>query len=737
MPEEVVVSWYDDVYCPSVRIFRCLEGMLGSFRKRAEADLYVWTSKHVDFLRERYGDAASLDAAPRAFAARHKMPWALRLFGRDPRPYETGRIDAKGTERRMSLRELRARLEELQGIGRRRAKYSVPRAWVDPEGLCGDPVPVDPIDWWGDVLARIEGAGRPMRRSEQRADWTRDAIVYGLFVRAAAAFDHDGDGRLVLLNRDGFRETGTFLKAIALLPYVRSLGCNAVHLLPIAAIGSDGRKGALGSPYAVRNPYRLDESLAEPLLGLGAETEFAAFVEAAHRLGLSVVLEFVLRTAAKDSDWVSEHPDWFYWIREDAPFGSPTFTESELRDVKERVAAGDRIDLPPPSDAYRSLFVGPELLTDVAWDGTGWIGRTKDGTSGRIPGAFADWPPDDLQPAWSDVTYLRMYDHPDFDYMAYNTLRMYEARLARPENAVDALWDRIAGVIPHYQGRFGIDGALIDMGHALPRALKARVIREARSLDAGFAFWDEEFRPGAGPKSEGYNAVVGNYWWAVHRPTELKGRLLRDLSERGAILPFFATPETHNTPRSAARVGGLARSRLTWVLGCFLPAVPFVHSGFELGETEPVNTGLDFSAEEIAMHPPERLALYSPVSFDWAGERDIIATIRAALAVRSEHLELVTDSSPSSLWRPDCTDERIISYVRAGDGKAILVVGLFGGDEAASVSIEVPFEDGVLVDALNDRRRYRILEGRIALDLNPWESVVVGGRCDPRANAAG
>jgi starch synthase (maltosyl-transferring) len=637
----------------------------------------------------------------------------------------------------MSLRALRARLGHLQRIGQRRGEYSVPSLWVDPDGPCGDPVPVDPIDWWADVLARIEGDGRSSRLLECCADWTRDAVVYSLFVRATAAFDHDGDGRVVLQNGDGFRETGTFVKAIALLPYVRSLGCNTVHLLPVTAIGSDGRKGALGSPYAVRNPYRLDESLAEPVLGLGAETEFAAFVEAAHRLGLRVVLEFVLRTAAKDSDWVSEHPEWFYWIRGDVSLGSPMFTETELRHVQERVAAGDRIDLPPPSDAYRSLFVRPELVADVAWNGTGWVGRMKDGTSGRIPGAFADWPPDDTQPAWSDVTYLRMYDHHDFNYMAYNTLRMYDTRLARPEYAVSSLWDRIAGIIPHYQERFRIDGALIDMGHALPSGLKARVIRETRNLDAGFAFWDEEFRPSAETRSEGYNAVVGNYWWEVHRPAELRRRLLRDLSKRGAILPFFAAPETHNTPRCASRAGGSARSRLAWVLGCFLPAVPFVHSGFDLGETQPVNTGLDFSAEEIARHPPERLALYSPLSFDWAGEREIVATIRAALAVRSEHRELVTDSSPSSLRLPHCADERIVGYVRAGGGKAILVVGLFGGDEAASASIEVPFGDGVLVDVLNDGRRHRILEGKIGLDLNPWDAVVVVGRCDPPGDAAG
>ncbi len=175
---------------------------------------------------------------------------------------------------------------------------------------------------------------------------------------------------------------------------------------------------------------------------------------------------------------------------------------------------------------------------------------------------------------------------------------------------------------------------------------------------------------------------------------------------------------------------------VSFVFQCPAACCGVLYSGFELGETEPVNTGLGFSAEEIARHPPGRLALYSPVSFDWAGEREIVATIRTALAVRFEHLELVTDSSPSSLWLPDCADERIVSYVRIGDGKGVLVVGLFGGDKPASVSIEVPFEDGVLVDALNGRRRHRVLEGRIGLDLNPWEAAVVVGPCDPRANAA-
>jgi len=63
------------------------------------------------------------------------------------------------------------------------------------------------------------------------------------------------------------------------------------------------------------------------------------------------------------------------------------------------------------------------------------------------------------------------------NYIAYNTIRMYDDQFARPENAVSDLWAAIVGVIPHYQRQFGIDGVMVDMGHALPATLKQRVVQ--------------------------------------------------------------------------------------------------------------------------------------------------------------------------------------------------------------------------------------------------------------------
>ena len=319
-----------------------------------------------------------------------------------------------------------------------------------------------------------------------------------------------------------------------------------------------------------------------------------------------------------------------------------------------------------------------------------------------------------------------MYDHPKFDYMAYNTLRMYDERLARPENAVDPLWERIAGVIPHYQRRFGIDGALIDMGHALPEELKAILIDRAHRIDEDFAFWDEAFEPSERARSEGYSAVMGNLWWTLQRPERMREHVKR-IESRGVVIPSLATPETHNTPRSAAREGGRLRSRLTWVLGAFLPSLPFVHSGFELGEIRPINTGLDFSAEEIARHPTDRLGLYNAVAYDWAAAGEIVETIRRSLALRSRYAALVTDQSAETIWTLELPDERLVGYARMGELEAIVVIGLYGGPTRVAASPTVPLEDGAYIDALTGYR-YRVEDGRTAVELEPWDVMLIHGR---------
>jgi hypothetical protein len=612
--------------------------------------------------------------------------------------------------------------------------YAVPGLWADPAGSPGRRC-VNPHRFFLDRIQWITAQPEiPLIQGERGGEWTPQATVYNLFVRAAAGFDHDGDGRISLDPiGEGWRETGTFLKSIALLPYIKHLGINTVHLLPITTIGQDGNKGTLGSPYAIQNPYRIDARLAEPVLGLDADTEFTAFVEAAHHLGLRVVVEFVFRTASKDADWAAEHPEWFYWIRADIPdrepgspqedaFGAPIFTPDELIHIREIVSHREHRDLIPPHAVYREMYTPPpERVEMVAGC---WRGILEDGTRVRIPGAFADWPPDDPQPPWDDVTYLRLYDHADWNYIAYNTVRMYDRRLAKPEYANEPLWDRIIGILPHYQRTFGIDGVMIDMGHALPERLKQRMVDTARQINPDFAFWDENFAIRRQSREEGYNAVIGNLWWMAYRPQELVNEMLQTFAQEGYPIPFFAAPESHNTPRAAARPGGPAYAKMVWALGCLLPALPFCHAGFEVGETLPVNTGLDFSPEELPDYPSEKLPLFSEAAYGWENEPNMVEWIRHTLAMRARHADLITDPDPATFVLSETDNPHVWSVVRRRGDQAIGIVFSLDWESDQSFDLHLRTARSHVIDLLSGES-YTLSDGCLQAEFSPSRCIVV------------
>jgi hypothetical protein len=59
---EALVSWYNNVYNPVIKIIR-EQWHLANFPGRTEADLYVWIIKHWDFLKKKYGTYSLAKAA--------------------------------------------------------------------------------------------------------------------------------------------------------------------------------------------------------------------------------------------------------------------------------------------------------------------------------------------------------------------------------------------------------------------------------------------------------------------------------------------------------------------------------------------------------------------------------------------------------------------------------------------------------------------------------------------------
>ncbi len=65
--EASVVSWYDRVYMPLIEAFRRSD-ILSAFPGRTEADLYVWVSDYLYYLRKREGPEVNVEEALQSFA---------------------------------------------------------------------------------------------------------------------------------------------------------------------------------------------------------------------------------------------------------------------------------------------------------------------------------------------------------------------------------------------------------------------------------------------------------------------------------------------------------------------------------------------------------------------------------------------------------------------------------------------------------------------------------------------
>ncbi|MEZ5955231.1 MAG: alpha-amylase family glycosyl hydrolase [Hyphomonas sp.] len=117
------------------------------------------------------------------------------------------------------------------------------------------------------------------------ADWAKDAVIYQINTRQ-------------------FTTEGTFAAAQRELPRLKELGVDILWLMPIHPIGEKHRKGTLGSPYAVKDYYGVNPEF-------GTVEDLKAFVDAAHALGMHVILDWVANHTAADNPLTTEHPDWY------------------------------------------------------------------------------------------------------------------------------------------------------------------------------------------------------------------------------------------------------------------------------------------------------------------------------------------------------------------------------------------------------------------------------------------
>ena len=93
------------------------------------------------------------------------------------------------------------------------------------------------------------------------------------------------------------------------LPRLKDMGVKILWFMPITPISMDGRLGALGSYYSVK-----DYKATNP--EFGSMDDFKKLVEEIHSLDMKVILDFVGNHTGNDHPWVKEHPEYYFYEEE-------------------------------------------------------------------------------------------------------------------------------------------------------------------------------------------------------------------------------------------------------------------------------------------------------------------------------------------------------------------------------------------------------------------------------------
>lgn len=538
----------------------------------------------------------------------------------------------------------------------------------------------------------------------EEGSWIEDSVAYSMMIRTSTTFDYNQDGNI---SED---EMGTFIRTIMILPYLKQMGVTMLYLLPISKYSRKDKKGELGSVYGVSNFFEFDPSLKAHTT-LTIEEEFACLVEAAHMNGIRVVIDLIPRTNSVESELIENHPDWFYWIK-----------DSEYKNYKAPVIENMEPSTPPHKDNLKDIYSSEETLryldmfVDNPMNHPDWekykgdMDKIKKHLGVRVAPAFSDQI-NDPQPPWTDVTFFRLYmDHPveskkhlNREYPPYILFDTIKGNLFQGNIKNEALWEILSDIIPYYQS-FGVDGARIDMGHALPKELTTRIISKAKANDKDFAFIAEEMSPSnaAFAKESGYDLIIGNGFWMLPRYEE--GHTVEYYKSMPDIkLPVFACGETHDTRRLAARVQGEeALSRMLTVLNMFAPnAVPFINSGQELYERQPMNLGVDCGPgedENLPMSDPfyKKLALFDKYQFHYTNETDLIDILKEISVIRTNHLDYIKNGKFRMISNHD-----LVGFEYKLDDKFVVVANF--SDEIVDISGDILFSTSDIKEKLNPR----------------------------------
>ena len=365
--------------------------------------------------------------------------------------------------------------------------------------------------------------------------------------------------------------------------YFKQLGVNMIWLQPIHPIGSDGREtdpltGSAydpGSPYAVRNYWKVNGVLGDPYSADGSQsmTEFTNFVAAYDANGIGVMLDGTFNHSAWDCEIGAVGAEMFGWASNAASF---------IRDIKPSWYSKNT------DYGQRATYYGSEQLKDIGsapdridfgkWDDAAEFHYgTYDCLVQGQGSEFAEGE------AWNSQWFYRFLLEEDrMDPLDATTREVWQYFSYYPE-----FWLNQTGHprgTPKDQSEKGIDGLRCDFAQGLPSEFWEYTINKTRTIKWDFLFMAESldgYREVGGTKQHGvgfrssrhFDILNENlvFYWRDEFFKEFPGGNVPS----GAISPNRTTSPTQT--KYSDRKQAFANAPVLLNLTCHDEAIPTAH----------------------------------------------------------------------------------------------------------------------------------------------------------------
>jgi hypothetical protein len=144
-----------------------------------------------------------------------------------------------------------------------------------------------------------------------------------------------------------------------------------------------------------------------------------------------------------------------------------------------------------------------------------------------------------------------------------------------------------------------------------------------------------------------------------------------------------------------------------------------------LAEAFPINTGLDFTNEELKKFPSETLPLFSEYAYNWLNPQQFVSWVTKILTLRTKYASLVVDPTPASFRILEDANESILGFARVSEKPArhLAVIGNtdFMTNEATATKIVTRKKS---VRDLLTGRSHPVQDGHVRIALQPGQCVV-------------